>query len=195
MLVVDCLSKTYPTGVQANKDISFQVKRGGILALVGPNGSGKTTLMRQLLGVLSIGEGSIDIDGQGHRVDLLSYCPQASSFYPGLTVRESLKVVLSFLHKQTKESQDLIEETLERLDLLQIADQLTYTLSGGQSKKLALAACLVQNKDYLILDEVTAMIDIHTKEKIWQLLLEERNKGKAILLSSHDMTEIKRIAD
>lgn len=89
--------------------------------------------MRQLLGVISLDERSIDIDNLGYKVDLLLL--SSVYFNSGLTVRESLKVVLSYLNRLNKESQELIEDTLKSLDLLQAADQLTYTLSGGQAKK------------------------------------------------------------
>lgn len=102
--------------------------------------------------------------------------------------------MLSYHDKLSEDSANLIESTLKRLNLFEIKDQLTYTLSGGQGKRLALAS-LVQDKDYLILDEVSAMVDIQTKETMRKNLLEERDKSKAILLSSHDIAEIKRVAD
>lgn len=195
MIKIDRLSKVYPNGVVANKDISFEVHKGEIVSLVGPNGSGKTTLIRQILGILSIDHGSIDIGGRGHTIASLSYCPQLSSIYPGLTVHETLLAVLKFLGRPKHTRSDIINRTLESLNLAKQKNQLTFSLSGGQLKALSLACVLVQEKEYLILDEVTSMIDIHSKERIWGVLEEEKAKGKAILLSSHDITEIKRITD
>lgn len=97
MIEVQNVSKTYPTGIRANHSISFTVKQGEIVALVGPNGSGKTTLMQQMLGVLKIGEGSIRIDGAENNTQNIAYIPQTPAIYPALTVRESLLATTKYL--------------------------------------------------------------------------------------------------
>ncbi len=193
MIEIQNVSKTYPTGIQANKKISFTVHHGEIVALVGPNGSGKTTLMQQMLGVLKIGEGTILVDGKENNMQNIAYIPQAPAIYPALTVRESLLATTKYLNIPKKEAVKRIESVLERTGLSHIARQPAYTLSGGQRKLLSFGCMLVQDATNLVMDEVTSMVDAMTKEHIWQLILDERKRGRAILLSSHDISEVKKL--
>lgn len=193
MIEIQNVSKRYPTGIQANSNISFTVEPGEIVALVGPNGSGKTTLMQQMLGVLKIGEGKILIDGKENNMRNIAYIPQSPAVYPALTVRESLLATTKYLGVPKKEAVKRIESVLERTGLSGNAQQPTYTLSGGQKKLLSFGCMLVQDATNLVMDEVTSMVDVVTKEHIWQLILEEQKKGCAILLSSHDISEVKKL--
>lgn len=193
MLEIKNVSKRYPTGTLANNNISFTVGAGEIVALVGPNGSGKTTLMQQILGVLKIGEGSIRIDGKEHCMDNVAYVPQMPGLYPALTVRESLMVVAKYLGLPKKEATGRVDAALEKIGLQDKANQLTYTLSGGQQKLLAFGCMLVQKATNLVLDEATSMVDIISKERIWELIQEQRKQGCAILLSSHDVAEVHKL--
>lgn len=97
MIEIKNVSKTYPGGIKANDNISFTVNNGETVALVGPNGSGKTTLIRQILGVISPGEGKILIDGRYDAPDNTAYVPQMPALYPALTVREHLLVTMKYL--------------------------------------------------------------------------------------------------
>lgn len=193
MIEIQNVSKKYPTGIQANNNISFTVDHGEIVALVGPNGSGKTTLMQQMLGVLKIGEGTILIDGKENNIRNIAYIPQTPAIYPALTVRESLLATTKYLGVPKKEAAKRIERVLERTGLTRNAHQQAYTLSGGQRKLLSFGCMLVQDATNLVMDEVTSMVDVVTKEHIWQLILDEQKRGCAILLSSHDISEVKKL--
>lgn len=193
MIEVQNVSKTYPTDIRANHSISFTVKQGEIVALVGPNGSGKTTLMQQMLGVLKIGEGSIRIDGAENNTQNIAYIPQTPAIYPALTVRESLLATTKYLGVPQKEAAERIDRVLEKTGLSRNARQPAYTLSGGQQKLLSFGCMLVQEAKNLVMDEVTSMVDVVTKEHIWQLILDEQKRGCAILLSSHDISEVKKL--
>ncbi len=193
MIEIQNVSKKYPTGIQANSNISFTVGHGEIVALVGPNGSGKTTLMQQMLGVLKIGEGTILIDGKENNVQNIAYVPQAPAIYPALTVGESLLATTKYLGIPKKEATERIERVLKKTGLSSNAHQPAYTLSGGQRKLLSFGCMLVQDATNLVMDEVTSMVDVVTKEHIWQLILEEQSRGCAILLSSHDISEVKKL--
>lgn len=193
MIEIRNVSKKYPTGIQANSDISFTVDQGEIVALVGPNGSGKTTLMQQMLGVLKIGSGKILIDGKENNMQNIAYIPQVPAIYPALTVKESLYATTKYLGIPKKEAEKRIDRVLERTGLFHNAHQPTYTLSGGQRKLLSFGCMAVQNATNLVMDEVTSMVDVVTKELIWQLILEEQKRGCAILLSSHDVSEVKKL--
>ncbi len=187
------VSKTYPTGIRANHNISFTVGQGEIVALVGPNGSGKTTLMQQMLGVLKTGEGIIRIDGEENNTRSIAYIPQTPAIYPALTVRESLLATTKYLGIPKRESTERIDRVLERTGLSRNAQQPAYTLSGGQRKLLSFGCMLVQEATNLVMDEVTSMVDVVTKEHIWQMILDEQKRGCAVLLSSHDISEVKKL--
>ena len=194
MITFNNVSKTYATGVEANHKISFDVNKGEVVGIVGPNGSGKTTLLRQLFKILTISEGEILIDGKEDYLDLVAYVPQFAAIYPGLTVFETIYITFKYQGYKKSEAKKMAEEVIKNLEMEQMKNQFSYTLSGGQSKLLAFACALVQNKPYLILDEVTSMVDILTKEKIWDLI-EKNKENKGILIASHDMGEIKRLCD
>lgn len=182
MIEIQNVSKTYPGGIKANDNISFTVNNGETVALVGPNGSGKTTLIRQILSVISPGEGRILIDGRPDGLDSTAYVPQMPALYPALTVKETLLVTLKYLGVPKKKAEERIARTLERTGLSRLSPQPSYTLSGGQRKLLSFASLLVQEAENLVMDEVTSMVDVVTKELIWRLVEEERERGCAILL-------------
>lgn len=193
MIDIQNVSKRYPTGILANQNISFQVLPGEIVALVGPNGCGKTTLFQQILGIIRNDQGSILVDGKEHNVKNIAYMPQFPAIYPALTVEETLLATAKYLGIPSTEQNVRVEKVLVKVGLKDKASQATYTLSGGQKKLLAFGCMLVQNAKYLVMDEVTSMVDVLTKELIWKLILEEKSKGRAILLSSHDLSEVKKL--
>lgn len=193
MLSVDNVSKTYPNGIRANQNISLSIEPGEAVGLVGPNGSGKTTLIQQILGVLKSGGGSITIDGKKNDSSKVAYVPQFPAIYPALTVCETVLAALYYIGISKKSALARAEAALERAGLSQISKQYTYALSGGQKKLLSVACALAQEKPYLILDEATAMVDILSKENIWSIVCEEKDKGAAVLIASHDISEIKRV--
>lgn len=194
MIEIRNVSKTYPTGIQANHEISFCVNAGEVVALVGPNGSGKTTLFQQILGVIKLGSGAVLVDGKENNTSSIAYVPQFPAIYPSLTVAETLNATAMYLGMPKKIAKEKIDAVLTRAKLLRIAKQPCYTLSGGQRKLLSFACILVQDAPNLVMDEVTSMVDAVTKELIWTLIAEEQQKGKAILLSSHDLWEVKKLS-
>lgn len=185
------ITKTYRNGYTANKNISFTVEKGKVVGIVGPNGSGKTTLIRQLFHLLETTEGEITVDGKKEYMDLISYVPQFAAIYPALTVAESIDVTLRYQGHGKAFRKNKIEEVLNILDMEDIRNVYTYMLSGGQRKLLGFACGIASDKPYLILDEVTSMVDIVTKEKIWSVITGLKSE-KGIMLASHDMTEVKQ---
>lgn len=101
-LNINHVTKQYATGVIANKDINFKVLKNQCLGLVGANGSGKTTLIRQIFGILSTTEGSIDVDGTDDYLERLSYVPQYPAVYPALSVKENIDVALRYTGKKER---------------------------------------------------------------------------------------------
>ncbi|MBE5855891.1 MAG: ABC transporter ATP-binding protein [Lachnospiraceae bacterium] len=188
------ISKIYPGNIYANKGISFQLNKHECMGIVGPNGSGKTTLVRQILKVLKPTEGDITIDGKHDYLDRISYVPQVSVLYSEMTVSENIDVAMRFQGIGKKERKARLREVLELTGLDTIEKRMAYTLSGGQKKLVGLACALVIQKEYLILDEPTSMVDIVTKERIWKII-NLCKKTSGILLASHDMDEVKRVSE
>lgn len=185
------ITKTYSNEYTANSNISFNVEIGKVVGLVGPNGSGKTTLIRQLFRLLKTTEGEIMVDGKKEYMDLISYVPQFTAIYPALTVAESLDVSLRYQGCKKNFRKNKVEQVISMLAMEEMRNVYTYMLSGGQRKLLGFACGIASDKPYLILDEVTSMVDIVTKERIWAIIKKLRNE-KGIILASHDMSEVKQ---
>jgi ABC-2 type transport system ATP-binding protein len=194
ILSVDKFSKHYGKFVAVD-NISFELFSGEVFALLGPNGAGKTSTLECIEGIRTISGGSILINGinpqKNHRkiTKTLGVQLQASSLPEIITVEEAIKMFSLYLGN--KISYDL----LERFDLISKKRTQFKDLSTGQQRKLILAIALSHNHKILILDEPTAGLDVHTRVELHNVIREEKQKGTAILLASHDMSEVEELAD
>lgn len=201
VIEIDNLTKVYPDGTRANDRISIKVRKNEIVGLIGPNGAGKTTLIRQLLGLLKPTEGSIRVVGEdiAENPDVikrtLAYVPQYPLSFPSLRVEEVLEYVFRMRHGNAprKEMEKKISEVLSLVGLDGASKFFGYQLSGGMKKSLLLAMALVQELPVLVLDEPTSMVDIVTKHRLWEAIMNSNREG--ILLASHDMNEVKALCD
>lgn len=170
------------------KDLSFDVRPGEIVALVGVNGAGKTTTLRAVVGLDDRTDGEITIDG----VPLDERNPDVrrrvcallddGAWFPDLTVAEHL-MVYAVAHSQ---SADVAFDALERLSISHLADRLPTTLSSGQTQRVKLAQALVRPWDLLILDEPEQRLDDVGRVWLGQYLVEQAAAGRAVLMASHD---------
>jgi len=196
VVVVDRVTKVYPSGVMANVEVSLRVCSGEVLCIMGPNGAGKTTLIRQIIGILRPTSGTVRVFGvdpvrrQDYVKRRVAYVPQLPVYYPAYRVVEVAKYVaeLSGTHL------DRVREVLEALDLWRVRDVLGYQLSAGQRKLLLVALALIKGGDLLVLDEPTSFVDFLKKRVIWSTLLRER-AGRAMIVVSHDIEEVRRLCD
>jgi len=182
-------------GTAALSDASFALEPGRVHALLGPNGSGKTTAIDILTGGRRADAG--EAHAFGHRVVrggptafLVSLMPQAVDFPEYLTCREVLTLCLAHYPHASD-----VDEVLRRFDLEPIAGRQTGGLSGGQAKSLALACAVGGNTDMVVLDEPSASLDVFGRERVAQVIAEVRDRGGTVLLASHDMQEVERLAD
>lgn len=194
------LTKVYPTGKKANDNITIYVDEGETVGIIGPNGAGKTTLMRQLLGLLKPTAGRIEVMGINvaekpkEVKNIVGYVPQYPLYYPSLKVEEVLYYILRMRGVRDKGGiMEGITSVLELVGLEAARNAYGYQLSGGMMKSLLLAMALIREPPLLILDEPTSMVDIVTKERIWNVLQNADKRG--ILLASHDISEVKRLCD
>lgn len=180
--------------------ISFCLREGEILGLLGPNGSGKTTTIQMLLGTLSTTSGSIDYFGKNfssHRSEILQNVSFASTYIslpPLLTIAENLRCFGKFYALSNVEKQ--IDLLLDRFGILDKKHKPVSSLSAGQITRLMLVKAFFTNPKIVLLDEPTASLDPDVSLDVCQFLLEQREKtGLAILFTSHKMEEVTDLCD
>lgn len=197
MAVVEVTAVTKRYGdVVAVDDLSMRVRRGEIYALLGLNGAGKTTLIRMLLGMVRPTAGSVSILGTAVGGDTRSvwsrvgYLVETPAAYPELTVRENLDVVA-----RLRRFRGSVDDIIEHLTLEPFADRRARTLSLGNQQRLALAKALLHQPELLILDEPVNGLDPAGVVEIRSLLGDlARDHGTTVLLSSHLLAEVARLA-
>ncbi|MEM9412268.1 MAG: ATP-binding cassette domain-containing protein [Planctomycetota bacterium] len=187
--------KTYLGGTVAIDDISIDIEPG-LFGLLGPNGAGKSTLMRTLATLQLPDSGSVSLDGidflksPRSARSLLGYLPQDMGVYPRVTARELLDYMASLKGLGSlKLRSELVNERLEKVNLISVADQRLETYSGGMRKRFGIAAALLGNPKLVIVDEPTAGLDPAERRR-FQLLLTESAKDCVLILSSHIVEDI-----
>ena len=204
ILTVRELTKIYPGSKPflAVDRISFNLKKGEILGLLGPNGSGKTTTIQMLLGTLSTTSGSIfyfEKDFALRRTEILNSVSFASTYTSLpyiLTVEENLDVVGFLYGLSRKESRRRYEPLLERFGILSMRKRLVSALSAGQVTRLMLAKAFFIDPKVVLLDEPTASLDPDVSRQICEFILNERDRtGLSILFTSHKMEEVSEVCD
>ncbi len=179
------------------KNIHFEVG-SGITALIGENGSGKTTLARLITG-LNVGTGALYLNGQQTSANqLLKHTglvlQNADHQLQMQSVREEIHACL-FAAGQSQSSEETIDVLLKTFSLEELADRHPQSLSGGQKQRLVIACAMAKNPDILILDEPTSGLDGANMKRVADALREQANRGKAVLLITHDLELLALCAD
>ena len=189
----------YQSGNPIIADINLKVEEKEFLGIIGPNGGGKTTLLKVIIGLLEPQTGEVFLGGKSVKSSSykIGYVPQYSYFdksFP-ITVSDVVSMGLIsnklFTSKLSKIEQLTIEESLEKVNLLNKLHVQIGHLSGGEQQRVLIARALATDPKILILDEPTASIDTQTGLSIYELLT-ELNKSKTIILVSHDVGAISR---
>jgi Cu-processing system ATP-binding protein len=175
--------------------LNLQIENKGIFAILGPNGSGKTTLIKCLLGMVIPNKGSISVNsknvlGEWEYRNNLNYLPQIANFPPNLTVLELLKMVKN-LRPKAAQDQPLI--TLFGLE--PFLDKKLGNLSGGTKQKVNIVLTFMFNSDLIILDEPTTGLDPISLIRLKELIQQEKQNGKTILITTHIMSFVDEVAD
>lgn len=179
------------------KDINLKFNSGTIYGLIGRNGSGKTVLLKILCGFYKPTIGSVLYDEKDINKEL-DFPPSTRtlienpSFLPNLTGYQNLKLLADIQHKIGKEE---IDETLKKVNLYSEKDKKYHKYSLGMKQKLGIAQVLMENPEVIILDEPFNGIEKESSDKIRKLLLEEKNKGKIIILATHMKEDIELLCD
>ena len=189
---VSGLTKSYGK-VAAVKDVSFDVHRGEIFALLGPNGSGKTTTLEILMGLRSYDQGKIvyfDANQPSGKLPRIGAVFQTRMYYDSLTVREHIKYYSGFYRVRAD-----IDRYLEMVNLKDKLDAEYGHLSGGQKQQLSILLALVNDPEILFLDEPSTALDPQVRLKIWDLIRTLKSEGKTIIFSTHYIEEAEALAD
>ena len=182
-------------------NLDIDVAAGEIHAIVGLNGAGKTTIMRLLLGMLHPDGGEVRVAGkplasfEPREWSAIGYLIESPFAYPELTVRENLTMAASLRGARTKAAPELATSAIERLGLGPWADRRSAELSLGNKQRLGLAAAIAHEPKILVLDEPVNALDPAGVLLVRELLRELVAEGCAILVSSHHLDEIARVAD
>lgn len=196
------LSKTYPGGIEAVKDISFQVRRGEVFGFLGPNGAGKSTTIMMLITLIRPTSGTATVNGfdiAKHRYRVrtqLGYVSQDLAVDDSLTGRENLRLQAGLYHLPRAEAEARIDEVLELVSLKDRSDDRVESYSGGMRKRLDIAAGLIHRPRVLFLDEPTLGLDIQTRREIWRHIERLRTESNmTIFLTTHYMDEADALCD
>ncbi|MEX0269823.1 ATP-binding cassette domain-containing protein [Leptolyngbyaceae cyanobacterium UHCC 1019] len=199
-VLIEKLQKNYGA-VEAVKDVSLHIEPGEIFGLLGPNGAGKTTVLRCLCTLAEPDSGRVEVSGIS-ALDhpklarrKLGYVAQEVAIDKVLTGRELLQLQAALYHLPRAVLSDRIEWVIDRLGLQDYADKKSGTYSGGMKKRLDLAAGLLHQPDVLVLDEPTVGLDIESRVVVWGFLRKIREEGTTVLITSHYLEEIDRLAD
>lgn len=199
---IENLSKRYENDVLALDNVSFEIYEGEIFSLLGPNGAGKTTLIKIITGQLSLTTGEVYVLGINHNDFLksearfrVSYVPQENVIWENLTVEENLEIMGAMYKLPKKMIKEKINHLLREFDLEEAKKRLASKLSGGMKRKLSIAMALINDPEILILDEPTAGLDPRTRAAMLATLEKLRELGKTILLTTHIVEEVERLAD
>ena len=194
------LSKSY-SDIQALKALSMEISAGTLFGILGPNGAGKSTLIKILATLIEPDSGEISINNinlikNSRQIrELIGYVAQDVALDKILTGRELLDFQSDLYHINKNKKIERIETLINQLEMNDWIDRKCGTYSGGMKRRIDLAAGLLHLPKVLILDEPTVGLDIESRNIIWQLLKDLRNDGMTVLLSSHYLDEIDKLAD
>ncbi len=194
------LSKKYKNSLYfALDNLSFSVKEGEIYGILGQNGAGKTTLMSILFGSIKPTSGSFRICGMTYENNIpeirhqIGIVPQEYALYPTLTARENLQYFGSLYKIKPKILNEIIDKSLEKIGLLEVANQKIEYYSGGMKRRINLLAGILHQPKILFLDEPTVGVDVISKNTIIQYLKELNMNGMSILYTSHHLLEAQEL--
>lgn len=195
MIEVTELKKAYGD-LQAVDGVSFVVQEGEIFGLLGPNGAGKTTTIEMMEGLRDIDQGEVRIDEYSVTKErekirsIIGVQLQSTSLFDLLTVGEMLKLYGSFYKHSLS-----VEHILDQMNLEEKKNDYVKGLSGGQKQRLAIGLALIHDPKVIFLDEPTTGLDPQARRSLWDIVIQLKEQGKTILLSTHYMEEAHVLCD
>jgi len=196
MIIVKNVTKKFGQKV-ALEEISFEVKKGEIFGFLGPSGSGKTTMIKILTGQLNADSGQTELLGKVSEkltpadLEQIGLVSDTSGFYEKLSLYKNLQAYAKLYGKPNVR----VDEVLKQVDLYDSKSLTAEKLSTGMKQRMFLARALINKPQVLFLDEPTSGLDPTTSKKIHELLLELKEAGTTIFLTTHDMNEATLLCD
>lgn len=198
MLKVREVHKSYGP-IKALNDVDLDVDRGEIVALLGQNGAGKSTLVSVIAGLCKPDRGGVWLNGidAGSRPDLarrqLGLAPQETGIYPTVSVLDNLRFFGELAGLRRRELKRRIDEVAEAFSLSDLLDRRARHLSGGEVRRLHTAMIVLHRPPLLLLDEVTAGVDVQTRNQLLDLIGSLADQGSAVVYSTHYLHEIETL--
>lgn len=178
------------------KDISFTLKDGEIMTIVGPSGAGKTTLLRIIAGLETKDSGEILIDSQAYDSGKVGVVFQDYNLFPNLNVLQNITLAPTMVLKESKEEANKkAYELLNRLQMNGREKQYPYELSGGQKQRVAIARALAMKPRILCYDEPTSALDPNLRKEVERMILGLKKSGLTQLIITHDLQFAENVAD
>ena len=193
--------KSYTKERETIKGVSFEVHEGQIFGLLGPNGAGKTTLMQMIATLMKPTSGKIEIDGLSGDKDLLEihrkigFLTNEIKLDPMSTPNNLFSFFAELYDIPEKELKDRRDESFARFGITPFADKKINELSTGMKQKISIAISLIHNPPVVIFDEPTNGLDILTSKQVTDYLKELKEKGHAIILSTHIFSVAEELCD
>lgn len=199
------VSKIYPDGTEASKDLSLTIETGELVVFIGTSGSGKTTAMRMINRMEEPSSGQILINGEDiekiNAVQLrrkIGYVIQSTGLMPHMTVYQNITMVPRLLQWDEERIRAKAEELMDQVDMEPdlYFDRYPSELSGGQQQRIGVIRALAADQDIILMDEPFAALDPITREALQEVVINlQRNMGRTVVFVTHDMDEALKIAD
>lgn len=185
------------------RDVSLDLGRGEVAALLGPNGSGKTTCFYAIAGLITAEGGQVIIDGRDvsnlpmyRRAKLgIGYLPQEVSIFRGMNVEDNIMAILEITEPDRHKRRERLEELLSDFSIEHLRRASALSLSGGERRRVEIARSLAANPKYLLLDEPFAGVDPIAVNDIRTLVADLKNRGIGVLITDHNVRETLEIVE
>jgi len=201
LIEIKSLTKTFKNN-KAVDSITFNVAKGEIVGLLGENGAGKTTTLRMLATILKPTAGTAFInghnvitDGKEVRGEIGILFGGEVGLYDRLTARENIKYFADLNGMDSKDADNSIDYLTQILDMTKYLEKRVGKFSRGMKQKVAIARSIVHNPSVMLFDEPTMGLDVLSSRVVQNFILKCKSDGKAIILSSHTMSEVKKLCD
>jgi len=202
LITIKKVGVSYAMQPHVLKDCNATIEGPTITGIIGPNGAGKSTLLKAILGLIQ-SSGEILIDGEPVKKVLqkIAYVEQKSQidFTFPITIRECVALGRTVkkkpLQRLTKEDWEKVDAAIEEVGLTDLASRQIGALSGGQFQRVLLARCMVQEAQYIFLDEPFVGIDMLSEKVIMTIIRKWKEEGKTILMVNHDLSKVKEYFD
>ena len=200
-IVLDRVTKSYPDGTTAVKDLSVSIADGEFIILVGPSGCGKSTTLNMIAGLEEITSGELRIGGErvndkAPRDRDIAMVFQSYALYPHMTVRQNIAFPLTLAKMKKREIAAKVEETAKILDLTELLDRKPASLSGGQRQRVAMGRAIVRSPKAFLMDEPLSNLDAKLRVQMrGEISRLQRRLGTTTVYVTHDQTEAMTLGD